>query len=59
MKITESAKTLLNLIKKSGDLARAKDFNCNPAWDELIAADMLNCWTDDAGTEFVEAGRQQ
>jgi hypothetical protein len=27
-------------------------------WDELIDADIINCWDDDAGNEFCEIGHQ-
>ena len=53
--------SLLNIIAADGDLCRADYYRrAYPvAWAAARAANLLNVWTDDTGTEYVEVAPQQ
>jgi|21_taG_2_1085346.scaffolds.fasta_scaffold76788_2 2',3'-cyclic-nucleotide 2'-phosphodiesterase (5'-nucleotidase family) len=62
--LSNEAKKLIKEIKDAGDLAfvashRPAEADLQSAWDELIKSDILNIWSDDTGTEYVEIGCQQ
>ena len=44
---------------KSVEVASLRgDFSNSLAWDSIVGANLVNCWTDDSGVEYVEVGRQ-
>jgi hypothetical protein len=50
---------LLNEIAQDSQLALRADYEGRAGWDELIASNAVNCWCDETGIEYVEAGPQQ
>lgn len=56
--LSEKAKQILSEIEEEGCLANREYFENCEGWKELVENDMVNCWDDDAGNEYVEAGRQ-
>jgi len=61
--ITDTAKALIADIEEAtadAPVAALKsDFENRPGWEELVENDLVNCWADDTGTEYVEIGAQQ
>jgi hypothetical protein len=59
MKISETAQKLLQSIINENDAAAvaplANWFDCESGWNELTESGLINVWTDDSGTVYVEA----
>jgi hypothetical protein len=56
--LDSDARATFAAILAEGDLADRRDFEGRPGWDDLVAANLVNCWDDDDGNQYCEIGEQ-
>lgn len=59
IKAARVAACLIADIGEDEGAALKSDFENSQGWKALIDNNLVNCWSDDTGTEFVEMGAQQ
>ena len=56
VKMSPEARQLFAALLVDGETCRRGDYDYLDGWDELIAADLVNCWCDDTGLELCQIG---